>query len=325
MSVVRVCFLGTPDFAVTCLKALLEDEHYLVVGVVTQPDRPSGRKLQLTPSPVKELALKNNIAVITPENLKKEPHHLEVIKSWKAEVAVVVAFGQILDENFLSAFQFGAVNVHGSLLPLWRGAAPIQRSIEAGDTETGVALQKMVKRLDAGDVIGIRKLNITEEMDAQFLYLRLAELGSELLRVELMDYIRGNLLPVPQDESRVTFAKKIDKSESQINWKSAANCIHNKIRAFTMGPGTYTIYNGKKIKIHKTKLLDLKATAEPGTLFINEKNELCVNCESGVLKIIELQPESKNKMKAENFIQAYFDKKNSKFEYLEQMENYDQK
>ena len=141
MSVVRVCFLGTPEFAAVALRRLLNDEHYQVVGVVTQPDRPSGRKLQLTPSPVKNVALENNLPILTPENLRKDPAAVETIKSWKAEVAVVVAFGQILDQTFLDLFQFGCVNVHSSLLPRWRGAAPIQRAVEAGDEKTGVCLQ----------------------------------------------------------------------------------------------------------------------------------------------------------------------------------------
>ena len=130
MSVTRVCFLGTPDFAATHLDSLLKNKNYEIVGVVTQPDRPAGRKMQLTASAVKKLAVKNNLTVITPENLRKEPEAFEIIKSWKADIAVVVAFGQILSQEFLDSFKFGAVNVHGSLLPLWRGAAPIQRSIE---------------------------------------------------------------------------------------------------------------------------------------------------------------------------------------------------
>ncbi|HWU43744.1 MAG TPA: methionyl-tRNA formyltransferase, partial [Bdellovibrio sp.] len=192
MSKVRVCFLGTPEFAVTSLKALLSDDHFEVVGVVTQPDRPAGRKLQLTPSPVKQLAIVNNLKVLAPEALKKNPLMLDEIRNWGAEVAVVVAFGQILTQEFLDSFRFGCVNIHGSILPRWRGAAPIQRAIEAGDLESGVTLQKMVKKLDAGDIIGLRRIKITPEMNAMELHDQLALLGADLLRVELMDYVRGN-------------------------------------------------------------------------------------------------------------------------------------
>ena len=221
MSKVRVCFLGTPDFAVVALKQLLADEHYQVVGVVTQPDRPAGRKMQLTPSPVKQFALSQGLQVITPESVNKD-FILQEIESWGAEIAVVVAFGQILSQKFMDLFPFGAVNIHGSILPRWRGAAPIQRAIEAGDVESGVTLQKIVKQLDAGDVIGLRKTVIEPDLTSSQLYERLADLGAELLHIELMDYIRGNLAPMPQDPAGVTIAKKIEKSEAVIDWTRSA-------------------------------------------------------------------------------------------------------
>ena len=157
---IRICFLGTPAFAAAHLKTLLEDPRFLVVGVVTQPDRPAGRKMQMMPSAVKTLALENQLEVVTPENLKKDLDTFEKIKLWNADIAIVVAFGQILTEEFLNYFPLGSVNIHGSLLPLWRGAAPIQRSLEAGDTFTGVCLQKMVKKLDAGPLIGERLIKL---------------------------------------------------------------------------------------------------------------------------------------------------------------------
>ncbi len=305
MSKVRVCFFGTPEFAVTSLKALLEDDHYEVVGVVTQPDRPSGRKLQLTPSPVKTLALSKNLPVLTPESLKVDQAAVETIRSWNSEVGVVVAFGQILTESFMSGFTFGCVNVHGSLLPRWRGAAPIQRSIEAGDKISGVTLQKMTKRLDAGDLIGGRQVSITDEMDAKELHDLLALLGADLLRVELMDYIRGNLAPQPQDESLVTYAKKIDKSESQIDWSLSAERIHNKVRAFVMGPGTFATIKGVRVKIHQTRLTgDHKRNEPPGSL-VQHKNKILIQTGGGVLELLVVQPESRNKMTAEEFLKGY--------------------
>lgn len=299
--------MGTPEFAVTALKALLSDDHYEVVGVVTQPDRPAGRKLQLMPSPVKQLALANNLKVLTPESLRKEPAAVEEIRSWGVEVGIVVAFGQILTEDFMNSFNFGCVNVHGSLLPLWRGAAPIQRSIEAGDTETGVALQKMVKRLDAGDVIGIRRIAITPEMDALELHDRLADLGADLLRVELMDYLRGNLAATPQDEALVTVAPKIDKLESEINWASSAKSIDGKIRGFVYGPGTYTWLQGKKLKIHKARLTETQShsTAKPGTILAVHADHLSVLTGQGILNLFEVQPESRTRMKVQDFLKGH--------------------
>lgn len=299
----------------TSLKALLEDEHYEVVGVVSQPDRPAGRKMQLTPSPVKALALSRGLPVLTPESLRKDPESVEQIRAWRAEVAVVVAFGQILTQSFLDMFPFGAVNVHGSVLPRWRGAAPIQRGIEAGDKESGVTLQKMVKKLDAGDIIGIRRVSLDSEITALELHDKLAVLGADLLRVELMDYIRGNLVPEPQDESLVTYAHKIEKAESEIQWKLPAVEIHNKIRALTMGPGSYTVLAGKKLKIHKTRVSEKAGVARtasatapaglPGRLVAVTDEALSVQCGSGVLEILEVQPESRTRMAVRDFLKGH--------------------
>lgn len=281
---------------------MLDDDHYQIVGVVTQPDRPAGRKMQLTPSPVKSLAMARGLRVISPDSVNQAVI-LEEIQKWGAEVAVVVAFGQILSQKFLDSFRYGAVNVHGSILPKWRGAAPIQRSVEAGEAETGVTLQKMVKQLDAGDILGLRRLSVPSTMNAKELHDELAVLGSDLLHIELMDYIRGNLAPTPQDPAAVTFAKKIDKSEAQINWKEPAERIHNKVRAFVMGPGTWTSYDGKKIKIHRTEF-DASLKGSPGQILRLEQNGIWVATGQGAVKIIELQPESRNRMAAADFLKS---------------------
>lgn len=305
MSKVRVCFLGTPEFAVSSLRALLEDEHFEVVGVVTQPDRPAGRKLQLTPSPVKVLALAHGLKVLAPESLKANPLILDEIKSWGAEVGVVVAYGQILTQSFLDSFRFGCVNVHGSLLPRWRGAAPIQRAIEAGDTETGVTLQKMVRQLDAGDIIGVRKVEISQDMDALELHDILARLGADLLRVELMDYVRGNLAPVPQDESQVTIAKKINKQESLIDWTASAKSIEGKVRGFVYGPGTYTILQGKKLKLHQVVAENIVSTQAPGTVTSVDEDRFTIATGQGVIRVFEVQPESRTRMKVQDFLKGH--------------------
>lgn len=302
MSKFRVCFLGTPEFALVSLKALLEDPHFEVVGVVTQPDRPSGRKMRLTPSPVKTLALSHGIPVLSPESVNKD-FILTEIEKWGAEVAVVVAFGQILSTRFLNLFPFGAVNVHGSILPRWRGAAPIQRALEAGDTESGVALQKVVKELDAGDLLGIRRIQIPDSMNAQELHDQLAILGAELLHVELMDYMRGNLAPVPQTLEGLTYAKKIDKAEALIQWTQTARQIHDKVRAFVMGPGTHTTVAGQKVKIHSTRVLN--GSGQPGEVILISENQLLVAASEGAVDILEVQPESRNRMKITDFLKGH--------------------
>lgn len=299
MSKVRVCFFGTPEFSVTCLKALLEDEHYEVVGVVTQPDRPAGRKLQLTPSPVKAFAQAQNLRVVAPESLKQNGMIRDEILRWGAEVGVVVAFGQILQESFMNGFKLGCVNVHASLLPRWRGAAPIQRSLEAGDTVSGVALQKMVKKLDAGDVIGERRVALDSEINALELHDKLAFLGADLLRVELMDYVRGNLAGLPQDEALVTYAHKIEKNESALDLAQPAVKLHNKVRGFTWGPGTYVMDDGKRLKVHRTRVApDFARKGAPGEILDITAGGILVATGDGALELIDVQPESRNKMNA---------------------------
>lgn len=298
MSKVRVCFLGTSDFSVECLRALIDDEHFEVVGVVTQPDRPAGRKLQLTPSPVKAFAVSHGLRVVTPESLKSNPLMVDEILRWGAEVGVVVAFGQILQESFMESFPLSCVNVHASLLPRWRGAAPIQRAIEAGDEVTGVCLQKMVKKLDAGDVIGERRIAIDPDMNSQELHDKLAFLGADLLRVELMDYVRGNLAGHPQDESQVTYARKIEKNECALDWREPAMKLHNKVRAFVWGPGAYVMDEGKRLKIHRTKFVSASSDAPAGTIVAITPESFSVATGQGVLEILEVQPESRTRMSA---------------------------
>ena len=312
MSRIRVCFLGTPEFALVSLKSLVSDKNFEVVGVITQPDRPAGRKLQLTPSAVKTYAMAQGLRVISPSSLKSVEIQDE-IRQWGAEIAVVVAFGQILSDAFLQIFPLGAVNVHGSVLPRWRGAAPIQRAIQFGDSETGVTLQKIVRELDAGDIIGIRKTAILPTTDAKQLYAELANLGAQLLQVELVDFIRGNLAVRAQDVSQVTIAKKIDKSEALIHWSETAQAIHNKVRAFNMGPGTWTTVSGLKVKIHKTAIMPLHTEAHPGTVLEATPQKLVVATGEGALSLLELQPESRNRMAFADFLKGSSLKKGDLF------------
>ena len=314
MSVIRVCFLGTPEFAATHLKAMLEDDHYQIVGVITQPDRPSGRNLKLTPSPVKVIALANQLDVITPEKLSTDELALKKLTDWNAEIAVVVAFGQILKQNVLDLFQLGAVNVHGSLLPQWRGAAPIQRALEAGDQVGGVALQKMVLKLDAGAVIGERKIQLDERINSVELYEKLAHLGCQLIHVELMDYVKGHLVPIEQVETQVTTAKKITKEEAKINWTKTAKQIHNQVRGFAVGPGSFAFLQKKRVKFHRTFYHATGPIGTPGEVVqVNTQNFFVMTGE-GLLEVIELQPESKPKMSAEQFIKQVSLKTGDRFD-----------
>jgi methionyl-tRNA formyltransferase len=304
VSKVRILFLGTPEFAVQSLKALIKDPHFDIVGVISQPDKRSGRKMQLQPSPVKALALAHNLTTFTPQDINT-PESLKRIAEFNAEAVAVVAFGQIVSQAFLDLFPRMVVNVHGSLLPRWRGAAPIQRAIMAGDTETGVCLQIMVRKLDAGDVLGFRKVKLSESITARELHDQLMVLGGDLLHIELMDYIRGNLSGVPQDAKLVTFAKKIEKSEGLIDWNKPVEEIHNHVRGMTLGPGTWTHRNGQTLKIAKTTIEDRGLQLAPGMVYRVNHDELIVSCGRGLLKILEVQPESRDRMLIKSYLRGY--------------------
>lgn len=304
MSRVRTVFLGTPDIARHCLEAMIKDEHFEIVGVVTQPDRPAGRKMQLQPSPVKQLVQPLGIPVISPESVNT-PEALQQIADWRAEVAVVVAFGQILKKEFLAMFPEKVVNVHASLLPHLRGAAPIQRAIMNGDKETGVALQVMVRKLDAGPILGVRKFALTPEMTAYDSYKKCEELGAQLLTVDLMDYMRGNLHAVPQDESKVTFAPKIEKSEAMINWSWPAEKIMNLVRGLAMGPVAQTTRDGKILKFHKVRAVNGPSSMRPGQVASVTEKSLIVQCGQGSLDLLEIQPESRAKMPIGEYLRGY--------------------
>jgi len=304
MSKVRVVFLGTPDFAVMPLESMAKDEHFEIVHVISQPDKPRGRKMQVSGSPVKQAAEKLGLSVTTTENVNSV-EFLNFCKNLKADVAVVIAFGQIVSEEFLKIFPFGAVNIHASLLPRWRGAAPIQRAIQYGDHETGVALQNMVLKLDAGPILGVRKTSILKDDTSSMLYEKLKGLACELLHIELMDYIRGNLTGKRQDESQVIVAKKIKKEEGLIDWGKAALDIFNQIRAFDIWPGSWCHYQGKILKITKSEALDGQNQKEVGRVEEVGKDYFCVSCGVGILKILEVQPEGKSKMDARSFLRGY--------------------
>lgn len=284
---------------------MLQDEHFDIVGVVSQPDRPAGRSMKVQPTAVKEVASQAGLPILQVERLGTESD-LQQLRDWNAECAVVVAFGQILGSSFLDLYPKRVVNVHASLLPRWRGAAPIQRAIMGGDLETGVALQIMVKKLDAGDVLGVRKIEIGR-MDSVQLHEALKPLASDLLHVELMDYMRGNLAGLPQDESLVTLAPKLDKKESRLDWRLIASVLDRQIRGLKLGPGAYCMWGGQRLKILSAAPVQIPPSSQvdPGTLLGIDLDAMMIACgQNSQLRVTEVQPESKAKMTAQSFIQG---------------------
>ncbi len=298
----KVLFCGTPEFARQQLEILINDSEYDVVTVVSQPDRPSGRGHKLAPSPVKAFALSKNIPVLTPEQASEEAFIGELKKN-RYDVCIVVAYGQILRRSFLELFPNKCVNLHASLLPRWRGAAPIQRAIMAGDKETGICLQVVVPKLDAGAVIGERRLVLDITDDAPTVYDKLAPLGGELLMDELKKFLDGKIAPKTQDETQVTYAHKIEKAESGIDWSQAASAIHNHVRGLAAGPHASTQFEGRRLKILKT--LPAHGAGKPGQFIEAAGERLLVGCGEGALQLLVVQPESKKALTAGEFLRGY--------------------
>jgi len=244
--VAQVVFMGTPEFSVATLNKLIE--HHNVIGVVTQPDRPAGRNRQIQPSPVKHVALAAGIPVYQPEKLRRT-EAIEELKQWSPDVYVVAAFGQILPQAVLDIPRHGSINVHASLLPRWRGAAPIQAVIRADDHESGITIMKMDAGLDTGPILSQRAIPLAPDETGQSLHDKLAVIGGELLMDTLPGYLRGDIQPQPQEESLATFAPTIKKEEGQIDWTKSAQNIERLVRAFTPWPGTYSFWGGQALKI----------------------------------------------------------------------------
>lgn len=299
---IKVLFCGTPEFAKQQLEFLTCDKDYSVVTVVSQPDRPAGRGHKLTPSPVKAFALERGIPVLTPEKASDEDF-IAALKQNQYDVCIVVAYGQILRRSFLDMFPNKCVNLHASLLPRWRGAAPIQRAIMAGDAKTGVCLQVVVPKLDAGAVIGERDMTLNIADSAITVYDKLSQLGVELLSTDLKKFLAGKIVPVPQDESFVTYAHKIEKAECEIDWSLSALAIHNHVRGLAAGPQASTQFEGRRLKILKT--MPQKDKGTPGTIVDARGERLIVGCGEGTLQLLKVQPESKKPMSAEEFMRGY--------------------
>ena len=311
----KVLFCGTPLFAVPTLAALHAHPSFELLRVFSQPDRPAGRGKKLKASAVKMAAMDFKIPVETPEKISNI-EIIQQIKNEKIDVGVVVAYGQILSQDFLDAFNIGCVNVHSSLLPRWRGAAPMQRALMAGDKQTGVSLQKVVKKLDAGPVIAEKKIEIPMEMGATLLYSTLSQLGASLVCENLADFIEGKSNLKEQNESDVTYAKKIEKDEAWIDWSQPAWDIHNKIRGLDMGgPYASSRFRGKALKLHVSKFVKSDHQARPGMVVEVGPSSFNVACGESEVEILMVQPESKAKMAASDFIRGYHLKEGDCFEF----------
>ena len=298
----RIIFAGTPDFAARHLDALLTSGHQ-IVGVFTQPDRPAGRGKQLMPGPVKVLAETHGLPVFQPASLRPEENQ-KLVADLNADVMVVVAYGLILPKAVLDMPRLGCVNVHGSLLPRWRGAAPIQRALWAGDAETGVTIMKMDVGLDTGDMLYKLACPITAEDTSATLYDKLADLGPQGLIETLQQLADNTATPEVQDEAQVTYAEKLSKEEARIDWSLSAAQLERCIRAFNPWPMSWLMIDEQPVKVWKASVINGNASAEPGTIIDASKNGIQVATGEGILNLESLQPAGKKAMSAQDLLNS---------------------
>ena len=299
----RILFMGTPDFAVASLRALVEAGHE-ICGVFTQPDKPKNRGHKMTPPPVKEYALTQNLPVYQPLKMK-DGTALAIVQELKPELIVVAAYGRILPEEILQAAPYGAINVHSSILPQYRGAAPINWAILNGETVTGDTIMYMAKELDAGDIIRCAETAIDPDEDAQELTARLAELGAKTLVDVVADMGRGTVTRTPQDHSRSTYAPMLDKTMSPMDFKRSAQALHNQVRGLIPWPCATMELQGKTVKVFRTQVGE-ETAATPGTVVAADKRGIAVACGDGrVLRITELQPEGGKRMAAAAYLAGH--------------------
>ena len=299
----RLVFMGTPEFAVPSLKALIDSQDN-VVAVVTQPDRPKGRGRALTQSPVKELAEKQKIEVIQPPRAKEEGF-IQRLKELNPDLIVVIAYGHILPKSILDIPSLGCINVHASLLPKYRGASPINWAIIEGEVETGVTTILMDEGMDTGDILLAEKTEIDKDDNYEKLQKKLSFLGAELLLETIESIKEETLKPVPQRDSDATYASLLKKEDGLINWNSEAERINNIIRGLNPWPGTFTSWSGKRLKILSGSCLNISAKDVPGTVVRKDPNGIEVATAKGVFLITKLQPENKRAMEVRDFIKGY--------------------
>jgi len=290
----RIIFAGTPDFAAVHLKALVDSDHE-VVAVYSQPDRPAGRGKKLQPSPVKQVALEHDIPVYQPLNFKDEAD-VDTLKSLNADVMVVVAYGLLLPKNVLDAPRYGCLNVHASLLPRWRGAAPIQRCIEAGDMVTGITIMQMDVGLDTGDMLNKVTTGINLDDTGGSLHDRLASMGPDALLETLADVEAGTLAPEAQNDALANYAHKLTKQEALLDWQQDAEALARRIRAFNPFPMAYTLLGDERIRVHAADTLEKATQLTPGTIANVTSDGIEVACNEGVLRLTRIQLAGKKPM-----------------------------
>ena len=298
----RIVFMGTPDFAVGSLQALCESGKHEILAVVTQPDRPKGRGNKLLQTPVKEYALAQGLTVYQPQKVKT-PEFVELLHELQPELIVVAAFGQFLSKEILELPKYGCINVHASLLPKYRGAAPIQYAIIKGEKESGVTIMQMDIGMDTGAMLDKVVVPIEENTTMGELHYALREQGAALLLQVIDKIAAGTAVAEPQDNEQATYATLLDRSMEHIDWSKTAQEVHNLIRGFNPVPSTFTkLPNGKGLKIWGSKMTDKNSAAAAGTVIETGKHSFFVACGEGVLEITEVQPESKKRMPAQVFL-----------------------
>ena len=298
----RIVFMGTPDFAVGSLQALCESGKHEILAVVTQPDRPKGRGNKLLQTPVKEYALEQGLTVYQPQKVKT-PEFVELLHELQPELIVVAAFGQFLSKEILELPKYGCINVHASLLPKYRGAAPIQYAIIKGEKESGVTIMQMDIGMDTGAMLDKVVVPIEENTTMGELHDALRERGAALLLQVIDKIAAGTAVAEPQDNEQATYATLLDRSMEHIDWSKTAQEVHNLIRGFNPAPSTFTkLPNGKSLKIWGSKMTDKSSAAAAGTVIETGKHSFFVACGEGVLEITEVQPESKKRMPAQVFL-----------------------
>ena len=298
----KIIFMGTPAFSAPILRMLVE-EGYEVVSVVTQPDRPVGRKKVMTATPVKEEAMRLGLPVYQPEKLKN-PEELQHVLELEADLIVTAAFGQILPSELLEAPKLGAINVHASLLPAYRGGAPIHQAIMDGQKETGVTIMYMVDRLDAGDIISQVAVPIGEQDHTGSMFDKLSIAGRDLLKRTLPPIIAGTNERISQDEQAVSYARNISREQERIDWSKSAISIYNQVRGLHPWPVAYTTFNGANMKIWWTEKTSSNATGQAGQVTGLTDSSILVQTGEGVLAITELQPAGKKRMTAKEYLKG---------------------
>lgn len=300
---VNIIFMGTPEFAVPALKALHKSNQNLAL-VVTRPDRPKGRGRKVTPPPVKEAAIQLGYEVDQPASIRTAEFANRMAKH-KPDIIVVIAFGNIIPKNILEIPKIATINIHASLLPKYRGPAPIQWAIINGELETGVTTMLMDEGLDTGDILLSSKIQIFSDDTSATLHDRLADLSADLLIQTIESFETGDIAPMPQDHTRATYAPLLKKNDGHINWKMSAETIESFIRGMTPWPGAFTFHGNKRLKIFKAMPIIIDTVETPGTVIKRFPGELCVATGKGVLSVINIQGESGKRLLIKDFLQGY--------------------